>query len=123
MKKLLLVCSIALVAAGCAGQAIRTVVTDLKPDFQAQAEVLRGSAALLPPGDPWLACNTALQDLGGKLLAGPGLEVKGAGLFTEAARLHVLDSVIQNLPTAVKQACGEVLLGILLRAGRRLPGL
>ena len=113
----------ALLFTGCAGRVIRDVVTDLAPDFKAQAAVLTGSASLLPPNAPWLACNVALQDLGAKLLAGPGLDVPGAGIFTEAARLHVLDSLIANLPTAIKQSCGEVLLTILLRAGSRLPGL
>lgn len=114
---------LALTLSGCAGNAIRKVVTTLQPDFQAQAQVLIGSAPLLPPNDPWLACNLALQDLGAKLLAGPGLDVAGSGLFTEAARLHVLDTVVQNLPPQVKQACGEVLMSLMLRAGSRLPGL
>lgn len=108
---------------GCAGPVIRQVTTLVGPDVDGAAAVLKASEDLLPANDPWLRCLTNLQVLNLHLVAGPGLQVQGGGLLTEAARLHVLDSLSQNLPPALKAACGEVVLQLLMRAGARMPGL
>ncbi len=63
------------------------------------------------------------QDLAAQLQAGPGLELAGAGLFTELMRAHVIDAVVQNPPAEVQTKCGAALWGLLVRAGRRMPGL
>lgn len=125
--RLLTVLVIALLGAGCAAPLTKQAVTLVAPDVKAAVKVLTASEALLPDHDPWLVCLTNLDTLGTYLAAGPGLDVpECAGrpcILTEAARLHVLDTVARTLPPALKAACGQLLLELMIRAGSRAPGL
>lgn len=116
--------SLSLLLTGCVSTALNSGVTNfVQQDFVAAGKVLDASKDLLAPGDPWKPCVDAMAAGILKLQQGPGLKVEGGGLITEAARLHVLDSLVQNIPEPVKASCGAVLFDLMLRAGRRAPGL
>lgn len=116
--------SLTIFLSGCASGILNSKVTNfVQEDFVAAGKVLDASKDFLAPGDPWKPCVDAMAAGIIKLQQGPGLKVEGGGLITEAARLHVLDSIVNNIPIEVKSSCGMVLFDLMLRAGKRVPGL
>ena len=121
MRRLL---SLALILslAGCATSPLQQVLggpvitLTLKDSISAQ-DVLTKSAPLLPPGDSWLACMQTIQGMLQAVQAGPGALETTNGVLTEASRLHVLDSMMQQASsTPGQQSCAQIILSIQLRA-------
>lgn len=110
-------------ATGCVGRVVRGPLADFTIQDLRSAEAIATAAKdLLPPDDPWGPCVGALATTIEQLQATAGLETDGRGVFTEAMRLHVLESVVRAPATPAKVSCGGVVFQILLRGATRLPG-
>lgn len=100
------------------------VITLTLKDAISAEDVLTRSAALLPPGDSWLACMQTIQGMLTAVQAGPGAPETTNGVLTEAARLHILDAMLsQASSTPGQQSCAQIILQIQLRvAAGATPG-
>lgn len=115
-----------LATTGCAQQLVNSqAVAFLKADLDSAAQVSTAgqAAGLLLPTDPWASCALAVSRTLVQVQASVGLVTPAGGLFTEAARLHILDVLSQSFPPELQAACGQVFFDLLLRAGKRFPGL
>ncbi len=113
---------IALFLTGCTTSPLQQVLTGpavtltLKDSIAAQ-DVLTKSAALLPKGDTWLGCMQTIQGMIEAVQAGPGAAEATNGILTEASRLHILDTMMQQASsTPGQQNCAQIILQIQLRA-------
>jgi hypothetical protein len=100
------------------------VVTLTLADSISAQDVLSRSQNLLPPGDPWFACMATIQNMLMAVQAGPGAPETTNGILTEAARLHVLDTMMSQASTSPgQQTCAQIILAIQLRmAAGATPG-
>jgi hypothetical protein len=127
--KLVVILLAALLVGGC-GESLQQkiltgpVITLTLKDAVSAQDVLTKSAALLPAGDTWLGCMQTIQGLLQAVQAGPGAPEPVNGILTEAARLHVLDTMLQqSTSTPGQQNCAQILIQIQLRAAAgAIPG-
>jgi len=122
-----LLLGVAFIISGCvSGAAIKAKVGEkvlgiVEKDLMAGYELALLNEDILGTEDAWGLCYKTVAD---NIKKTSSTDDSGDGkLFYLAMRLHILSKMKEGVTDAVKDACGEVFIDIMLTAAKKIPGM